>query len=161
MRKSNPSGGLKLKLMKVKLQDDVNEEICGLSFSTYGNKNVIVRINDHLKADIFLNFKVKIIHPSDAIVNLIDQYVRSPQGTSLFLGEEKDKEIRDLRLLNDKISGSLLRDLKLPQDILMLSIKRNDEIILSHGYTRLLKDDIITFIGSVNSLDKLTLRFDS
>ena len=141
--------------------DDVNEEICDLSFSTYGNKNVIVRINDHLKADIFLNFKVKIIHPSDAIVNLIDQYVRSPQGTSLFLGEEKDKEIRDLRLLNDKISGSLLRDLKLPQDILMLSIKRNDEIILSHGYTRLLKDDIITFIGSVNSLDKLTLRFDS
>ncbi len=141
--------------------DDVNEEICDLSFSTYGNKNVIVRINDHLKADIFLNFKVKIIHPSDAIVNLIDQYVRSPQGTSLFLGKEKDKEIRDLRLLNDKISGSLLRDLKLPQDILMLSIKRNDEIILSHGYTRLLKDDIITFIGSVNSLDKLTLRFDS
>ena len=43
----------------------------------------------------------------------------------------------------------------------MLSIKRNDEIILSHGYTRLLKDDIITFLGSVNSLDKLTLRFDS
>ena len=111
--------------------------------------------------DIFLNYKVKIIHPSDAIVNLIDQYVKSPQGTALFLGEEKDKEIRDLRLLNNKISGSLLRDLKLPQDVLMLSIKRNDEIILSHGYTRLLKDDIITFIGSVNSLDKLTLRFDS
>ena len=108
-----------------------------------------------------MNFNVKIIHPSDAIINLIDQYVKSPQGTSLFLGEEKDKEIRDIRLLNDKISGSLLRDLKLPQDVLMLSIKRNDEIILSHGYTRLLKDDIITFIGSVNSLDKLTLRFDS
>ena len=141
--------------------DDVNEEICNLSFSTYGNKNLIVRINDHLKADIFLNFNVKIIHPSDAIINLIDQYVKSPQGTSLFLGEEKDKEIRDIRLLNNKISGSLLRDLKLPQDILMLSIKRNDEIILSHGYTRLLKDDIITFIGSINSLDKLTLRFDS
>ena len=141
--------------------DNVNEEICDLTFSTYGNKNVIVRINDHLKADIFLNYKVKIIHPSDAIVNLIDQYVKSPQGTALFLGEEKDKEIRDLRLLNNKISGSLLRDLKLPQDVLMLSIKRNDEIILSHGYTRLLKDDIITFIGSVNSLDKLTLRFDS
>ena len=141
--------------------DSLNEEICDLSYSTYGNKNVIVRINDHLKADIFLNFNVKIIHPSDAIINLIDQYVKSPQGTSLFLGEEKDKEIRDIRLLNDKISGSLLRDLKLPQDVLMLSIKRNDEIILSHGYTRLLKDDIITFIGSVNSLDKLTLRFDS
>ena len=73
--------------------DNVNEEICDLSFSTYGNKNVIVRINDHLKADIFLNYKVKIIHPSDAIVNLIDQYVKSPQGTALFLGEEKDKAV--------------------------------------------------------------------
>ena len=78
-----------------------------------------------------------------------------------FLGKEKDKEVRDIRLLNEKISGSLLRDLKLPRDVLMLSVKRNEEIILSHGYTRLLKEDIITFLGSRNSLDKLTLRFDS
>ena len=141
--------------------DDINEEICKLSHSTYGNKNLIVRINDYLKVDLFSDFNIKLIHPSDAIINLIDQYVRSPLGTSIFLGKEKDKEIRDIRLLNDKISGSLLRDLKLPQDILMLSIKRNDEIILSHGYTRLLKEDIITFLGSKNSLDKLTLRFDS
>ena len=59
-----------------------------------------------------------------------------------FLGKEKDKEVRDIRLLNEKISGSLLRDLKLPRDVLMLSVKRNEEIILSHGYTRLLKEDL-------------------
>ena len=122
---------------------------------------MIVRINEYSKADVFSNFNIKLIHPSDAIINLIDQYVRSPLATSIFLGKEKDKEIRDIRLLNEKISGSLLRDLKLPQDVLMLSIKRSDEIILSHGYTRLLKEDIITFLGSKNSLDKLTLRFDS
>ncbi len=141
--------------------DDINEQICKLSHSTYGNKNLIVRINEYLNADSFSEFNIKLIHPSDAIINLIDQYVRSPLGTSIFLGKEKDKEVRDIRLFNEKISGSLLRDLKLPQDVLMLSIKRNDEIILSHGYTRLLKEDIITFLGSRNSLDKLTLRFDS
>ena len=141
--------------------DKINQEICNLSHSTYGNKNLIVRINEHLNADSFSEFNIKLIHPSDAIINLIDQYVRSPLGTSIFLGKEKDKEVRDIRLVNEKISGSLLRDLKLPRDVLMLSIKRNDEIILSHGYTRLLKEDIITFLGSRNSLDKLTLRFDS
>ena len=141
--------------------DVINEEICKLSHSTYGNKNLIVRINEYLNADLFSEFNIKLIHPSDAIINLIDQYVRSPLGTSIFLGKEKDKEVRDIRLLNEKISGSLLRDLKLPRDVLMLSVKRNEEIILSHGYTRLLKEDIITFLGSRNSLDKLTLRFDS
>ena len=141
--------------------DEINQEICTLSHSTYGNKNMIVRINDYLNSDLFSELNIKLIHPSDAIISLIDQYVRSPLGTSLFLGKEKDKEIRDIRLHNEKISGSLLRDLKLPRDVLMLSIKRNDEIILSHGYTRLLKEDIITFLGSRNSLDKLTLRFDS
>lgn len=141
--------------------DEINLEICKLSHSTYGNKNLIVRINDYLSADSFSDQNIKLIHPSDAIISLIDQYVRSPLGTSLFLGKEKDKEVRDIRLVNEKISGSLLRDMKLPRDVLMLSIKRNDEIILSHGYTRLLKEDIITFLGSRNSLDKLTLRFDS
>ena len=141
--------------------DEINQEICTLSNSTYGNKNMIVRINDYLNSDLFSELNIKLIHPSDAIISLIDQYVRSPLGTSLFLGKEKDKEIRDIRLHNEKISGSLLRDLKLPRDVLMLSIKRNDEIILSHGYTRLLKEDIITFLGTRNSLDKLTLRFDS
>lgn len=143
------------------LSDEINLEICKLSHSTYGNKNLIVRINDYLSADSFSDQNIKLIHPSDAIISLIDQYVRSPLGTSLFLGKEKDKEVRDIRLVNEKISGSLLRDMKLPRDVLMLSIKRNDEIILSHGYTRLLKEDIITFLGSRNSLDKLTLRFDS
>ena len=92
---------------------------------------------------------------------MIDQFVRSPQATSIMFGLEKDKETRDITLLNNQISGLVLRDLRLPSDVLMLSIKRNDELIISHGYTRLLKDDIITFIGSSKSLDKLTLRFDS
>lgn len=141
--------------------DNINSDICKLSYSTYGNKNLIVRINDHVNVDIFLKLKVKIIHPSEAIVSLIDQFVRSPQATSIMFGLEKDKETRDITLLNNQISGLVLRDLRLPSDVLMLSIKRNDELIISHGYTRLLKDDIITFIGSSKSLDKLTLRFDS
>jgi len=76
-------------------------------------------------------------------------------------GLEKDKETRDIPLFNNQISGLVLRDLRSPSDVLMLSIKRNDKLIISHGYTRLLKDDIITFIGSSKSLDKLTLRFDT
>ena len=38
--------------------DVINEEICKLSQSTYGNKNLIVRINEYLNADLFSEFNI-------------------------------------------------------------------------------------------------------
>ena len=52
-----------------------------------------------------------------------------------------------------------LRDLRLPTEVLILSVKRDDNNIISHGYTTLRMGDIVTMVGSVESLEKISLQF--
>jgi Trk K+ transport system NAD-binding subunit len=57
------------------------------------------------------------------------------------------------------LHGVYLRNLRLPADVIVLSVKRGGQMIISHGYTRLRRNDIVTFVGSIESLDNVSLRF--
>ena len=95
-----------------------------------------------------------------AIVNLLEHFVSSPQATSLILGMERGQDSRDIELLDPNLHGIALRDLRLPADVIILSIKRGGQMIISHGYTRLRKNDIITIVGSNKSLEDIALKFE-
>ncbi len=55
---------------------------------------------------------------------------------------------------------ALQRDLRLPSDTLILAVKRKGQMLISHGYTRLRRGDIVTVVGSMESLEDLSLRFE-
>ena len=57
--------------------------------------------------------------------------------------------------------GVALRNLRLPLDVLILSVKRNGNMIITHGYTRLRKGDVLTIVGSLESLEKVSLQFEA
>ena len=120
---------------------------------------MIVRLTDRIYTDRFLELGVKVVDPSMAIVNLLDHFVRSPQATSLLLGMETGQDTRDLELLNKDLHGIALRNLRLPPDVIILSIKRSGHMIISHGYTRLRSGDVVTFVGSNESLEQLSSKF--
>jgi len=143
------------------LSDKMNFRIAELAYEKFGTRDVIVRLNDRSNYDGFLKLGAKIIDPSTAMVSLMDHFVRSPQATSLLLGMEGDQDTRDLEVLDPNLHGITLRDLRLPADVLILSVKRGGQGIISHGYTRLRIGDVVTFVGSNKSLDELTLRFDN
>jgi Trk K+ transport system NAD-binding subunit len=63
-------------------------------------------------------------------------------------------------VLNPDLRGLPLRDLRLPADIIVLSVNRGGQSIITHGYTRLRMGDILTMVGSNESLQKVTLKFD-
>jgi Trk K+ transport system NAD-binding subunit/Kef-type K+ transport system membrane component KefB len=140
--------------------DDENLEICELIYQNIGTENIVVRVNNHYNMKKFHDLGALVVNPSTAIVSLMDHFVRSPQATSLLLGMQKDQDSLDLEVLNPNLFGMSLRDLRLPADIIILSIKRRGQMIISHGYTRLRKGDLVTLVGSNEGLDKMTLMFD-
>jgi Trk K+ transport system NAD-binding subunit/Kef-type K+ transport system membrane component KefB len=143
------------------LTDDENFALCELIYEKVGTQDVIVRLNHRYNFDKFHQLGALIVDPSTAIVSLLDHFVRSPQATSLLLGMQEGQDTIDLEVLNRNLFGLPLRDLRLPSDIIVLSMRRKGQMIISHGYTRLRRGDWVTMVGSNESLDKMTLLFDN
>lgn len=141
------------------LTDEENYKICEIAYQYYGTNVMVVRLNSREYFDRFHKLGALIVEPSTAMVSLLDHFVRSPLATSLLLGMQKDQDTRDVEVLNPNLHGLFLRDLRLPPDVIILSIKRSGQMIISHGYTRLRIGDIVTLVGSIESLDNVTLRF--
>jgi len=143
------------------LSDDENYKIAEIIYENVGTANVIVRLNDRENFDKFHQLGSLIIEPATAMVSLLDHFVRSPNATSLLLGMDEGQDTMDIEIRNKDIHGMLLRDLRLPSDVLVLSIRRKGQLLVSHGYSRLRLGDIMTLIGSENSLEDLKFKFDT
>jgi len=133
------------------LSDEENYRICELAYENFGTANLVVRLNERVNLSRFRELGALIVDPGTAIVNLMDQFVRSPSAASLLLGLEKNQKIAELELRNPNLHGLALRDLRLPLDTLILSIRRQGQMLISHGYTCLEVGDMVTIVGPPKS----------
>ncbi len=142
------------------LSDTKNYEIAELIYEQVGTREVIVRLNKRENFNKFHKLGALIIEPATAMVSLLDHFVRSPNAASLLLGMDKGQDSLDVEITNKDIHGMRLRELRLPSDIIILSVKRKGQIIISHGYTRLRLGDIITLVGREKSLEEIMFKFE-
>ncbi|MEM7550276.1 MAG: cation:proton antiporter [Bacteroidota bacterium] len=142
------------------LTDYENYRICELALEKIGIKKFVVRLSDRNNLERFHQIGAKIVDPSTAIVSLLDHFVRSPLATSILLGMEEGQDSMDIEVKNSELHGLALRDLRLPTEVIVLSIRRGGQMLISHGYTRLRKGDIITLVGSKESLEEVSLKFE-
>lgn len=142
------------------LSDGENYKAGKLLFNKFEAKLVIVRLFDSIFADKFHELGALVVDPANAISKLIEQFVRSPIAGSIILGEENKNAIVDIKIKDKNLHGIALRDLRLPSDSLILAVKRKGQMLISHGYTRLRKGDIVTVVGSLESLANLSLQFE-
>lgn len=148
------------------LSDDDNFRVCELVYENYGDVDLVVRLNERpagTPAERLARFRelgALIVDPSTAMVSLMDHMVRSPVATSILLGIEEGQDMVEITIRNPALHGSELRDLHLPVDALVLSVRRGDEIIVSHGYTRLQLGDEVTVLASTDSLADVTMRLE-
>jgi len=143
------------------LSDKQNFKIAEIIYEHIGTKTVIVLLHKRKNFEKFHALGSLIIEPATAIVGLMDHFVRSPNAASLLLGMDEGQDTMDIEIRNKDLHGLRLRDLRFPPDVLVLSIKRNEKTFYSHGYTRLRMGDIITLVGSEDSLERLKFRFDT
>lgn len=142
------------------LSDEENYQLSELIYEHIGTQNVVVRLHNRSYFNKFHDLGVLIVEPTTAIVSLIDHFVRSPGATSLLLGMEKGQETIDIEVQDKNMHGMAIRNLRLPSDIIILSVKRKGQMIVSHGYTRLRLGDIVTLVGFEESLENTRLIFE-
>ena len=144
------------------LTDEENYCLVDCIYEHYGIKNVVVRVNNRECIDKFHELDALTVHPSTAMVNLLEHFVRSPNAVSLLLGSEteQDQDVIDIEITNPEIHEVSVRDLNLPMDTLLLQILRKGETLISQGYTRLKLGDRVSILGSEKSLQEVIRRFE-
>ena len=151
----------KVEAVVLMLSDTKNYELAELIYENIGTKEVIVRLNKRENFNKFHDLGALIIEPTTAMVSLLDHFVRSPNAATLLLGMDEGQDSIDVEVANRDIHGMRLRELRLPSDIIILSVKRKGHIIISHGYTRLRVGDVITLVGGEKSLEEVMFKFET
>ena len=151
---------VKAEAIVLMLSDEENAKICELVYEHVGTKEIVVRLNDRAYFNQFHELGALIMEPSTAMVGLLDHMVRAPMATSMLLGMDESHDTEDIEVRDREYHGIALRDLRLPTDVLILSVQRKGHMIVTHGYTRLRMGDVITVVGSAKSLDELRLKFE-
>ncbi|MEM7130787.1 MAG: cation:proton antiporter [Chloroflexota bacterium] len=143
------------------LSDDENYTICELIYENFGIDNVVVRLENLANFEKFHDLGALIVQPGTAIVSLLDQFVRSPFAASLLLGMDPDEEFMEIEMNNPDLQGVAIREIHFPHDVLIVSISRRGNRLVSHGYTRLELGDDVTVVGSPDSLEEIEVRFQA
>jgi Trk K+ transport system NAD-binding subunit/Kef-type K+ transport system membrane component KefB len=138
--------------------DQANLEACRLAHERFGVPRLIARLNGSALRESFRELDALIVDSGTAMVNLLDQAVRAPQSLSLLLQSDPAYNIVQLTITNPDVGGMLVRDLRLPNDVLLLDIRRDGQLIVPHGYTRLQTADEVTVVGKPESLQEVTLK---
>lgn len=139
-------------------KDEDNLRACQIALEKFGVPRLIVRPNRSELREQFRELGAIIVDPATAMVNLLEQAVRAPQSLSLLLHTDPVYDVVQMTVTNREIDGRLVRDLRLPSDVLLLEISRDGQAIVPHGYTRLRHGDELTVVGKPDSLREVGLR---
>ena len=118
----------------------------------------MVRPNDLGRSDQLNEYGALIVEPTSAMVYLLEQTVRAPQSAAVLLHPDSGRDLVQITVNNPDVDGQLLRDLRLPTDVLFLDVTREGDVILPNGYTRLRSGDEITLIGREPSLGEAMIK---
>ncbi len=140
--------------------DRVNYRILEWLYENKGPKNVIAMARSAKYIEAMEKLGAKTVEPMTALVNMLEHMVRSPQGVDILFGAEGETDTVDVEVKNPDMVGLFIRDLKLPHDVIVLSLKRRNNAVFTHGYTRLRKGDILTIVGTPASLDEVIRKLE-
>jgi Trk K+ transport system NAD-binding subunit/Kef-type K+ transport system membrane component KefB len=138
--------------------DEANLRVCELAYENFGIPRLIVRATDPILTRRFRSLGALVVDPASAMVNLLDRFVRAPRAALLFQANVQHDTV-DVTITDMDLVGLSLRDLRLPDDVLVLGIHRRKHWVVPHGYTRLRLNDDVTLMGSAESLQEVTRRF--
>jgi Trk K+ transport system NAD-binding subunit len=85
---------------------------------------------------------------------MIAMMARNPDTYALLTSTTDQRDIAEVRLRNPFLLGKRLRDLQLPGDYLVLSIRRGSELLIPHGNTMLEFNDRLSLLGDLARLDE-------
>jgi trk system potassium uptake protein TrkA len=117
--------------------DEDNLVSCQLVKLNFGVKKVVARVNSPKNERVFHNLGIEAISSTTVISRLIEEEMTVGDIIRLYLLQKGQLALveTEIPLDNGQISGISVSELQLPEDIVLISIMRDDLIIIPRGNT--------------------------
>jgi Kef-type K+ transport system membrane component KefB/Trk K+ transport system NAD-binding subunit len=146
-------------LLALSPDDSTNLKVCREAFSL-GMKHLIALVNDAARLSEFHELGVQTFTPAIYRATILALMARNPDLFSLLTSTRRGHQIQELTLSNPLLTGKPLRHLSLGGNILVLSIRRDRDLLIPHGNTVLEFGDHLTLLGHSDSLQELAHRLE-
>ena len=138
--------------------DEDSLKLCQIFYEEFGITRQIARLHSFTLVDEFRELGVHVLDPVNAMVHLLDHFVRAPQLATMVFEDDPEHDVIQVTITDPGVDGLHLRELILPDDVLVMSIVRRGHSIVPHGYTNLHLEDEVTLIGPTGSLEEVQLK---
>lgn len=138
--------------------DEDSLKLCQIFYEEFGITRQIARLNTFNLVEQFRELGVHVLDPANAMVHLLDNFVRAPQLAAMVFEDDPDHDVMQVTITDPSVDGLHLRELILPDDVLVMAIARRGHSIVPHGYTNLHLDDELTLIGPTDHLEEVALK---
>ena len=139
-------------LLDLTADSDETLQVCQLAREKFDIPLVISRIADVELIPDLQEAGIKVVQPELATAMALEGAVRYPTAFDVLLHQTENIEVTEVKVNNQKFTGSRLAEIRLPGDALILSLKREDTVLVPDGETILQANDQLGLIGSPNSI---------
>lgn len=138
---------------------DLNYHVCHVAHTIYGIDHIIAQVTEPNDLPRFAQLGVTTMNAAVDRAALLVLLARNPALYDLLTRTDDNKEVSEVTVDNGTFAGKLLRQLALPGDVLVLAIRRNSEMLVPHGNTKLESGDQITLAGSLKDVAEARRMF--
>ena len=127
-------------------------QVCQLAREKFDIPLVISRIADVELIPRLQEAGIKVVQPELATAMALEGAIRYPTAFDVLLHQTENIEVTEVKVKNEKLIGARLAEVRLPGDALILSLKRENTVIVPDGETVLQSNDQLGLIGSPSSI---------
>jgi len=132
--------------------DDDSLQVVALLRDGLGIERVVARVHDATRSQEFSELGVGVVNPSLSPVVELEYQLLYPSVTSLIADLEDEHEVVEVKLGCEVYADTPLREMSLPDGVMVVLVRRNGDVISPRGDTRLQIGDQLTLIGSVDGV---------
>ncbi|WP_410766627.1 cation:proton antiporter [Haloferax sp. DFSO60] len=134
--------------------DAVNVLACQIARSTFGVETLISLVNDQTKVGAFRDIGVSTLTPTTATVNGIEELVALPSLFEWRATTKHRQKFAEETVISDAVDGKAIGALHVPDQAVLVLVKRGSAFIVPTQETVLRKGDRVTIFGRSNAVER-------
>jgi Trk K+ transport system NAD-binding subunit len=130
---------------------EINYRVCEFVHTFYGIGDIVARVSVPIEVSRFEKLGVKTVNAAMDQATLLVMMVRNPALYELLTRTDDDKDVCEVAVHNPSYFDIPLREIEFPSEVLILALRRDGELMVPHGSTRLMEGDHLTLLGTEES----------